>query len=706
MTSARDPRHTPNRLAREKSPYLLQHAHNPVDWYPWGDEAFEKARRENQPVFLSIGYSTCHWCHVMERESFESDAVAAVLNRDFVPIKVDREERPDVDRIYMNALMAMGLGGGWPLTAFLTPDLKPFYGGTYFPPDARYGRPGLIQVLERIHEVWTERRAEVESTGAQIFAHLAAGDRATAGAADREALFEAALHSLAVAADPEHGGFGQGQKFPSPSNLVFLMRMWARDPARRSGALALVLRQLDAMRAGGIHDHLGGGFHRYTVDPAWMVPHFEKMLYDQAQMVWACLEAFQATGRPEYAEVARGVLDYVARDLGAPEGGFYSAEDADSEGEEGKFYVWTPAEVEAIAGEDAAAFSHRYGVTEEGNFEHGTSILHEAHTLEETASHLGRDIAETEAAIARARRKLFDARARRVRPYRDDKVITAWNGLMISAFARAARVLDDPALARRGERAADFLWERLFDPTTGTLERRYRDGDAGAPGQLDDYANFAAGLLDLYAATFDPKWLERAARVTEAQIDRFRDDDGGFFVSPAGDPHVTLRLKDEHDGAEAAGNSVAAHNLLALAGLLDRDDWRALAARALDRYARRLSEHPAAMPLTLAAMVRAESASRHVVIAGDPAAADTRAMVREFNRRFLPHDELILSGGEGRSRLQALAPFAARLEPRDGRATAYLCVDYACGPPITSPAEFAARLDDPVPLVHSESPPR
>ena len=688
---------TANRLALEKSPYLLQHAHNPVDWYPWGEEAFARARAENKPILLSIGYSTCHWCHVMERESFENAKVAALINQWFVPIKVDREERPDVDRIYMTAMQALGQGGGWPLNAFLTPALEPFFGGTYFPPESRMGRPGLTELLPRVHEAWEERRADLEDTGRRVIEALADMEKPDATARELDALLEQADDYFAKAADRELGGFGRAPKFPSPCNLSYLMRRWAAAPDARAGTLGLVVAQLDAMAAGGIHDHLGGGFARYSTDRNWLVPHFEKMLYDQAQIAWSYLEAYQATGESRFAGTARGIFEYVSRDLSSPEGGFYSAEDADSEGEEGKFYVWTPAELEAVLGaEDAALFARRYGVTPQGNFEHGASILHEARSLADVARELRIGEAELDARLAAARAKLLDARARRVRPHLDDKVLAAWNGLMISAFARGARVLGDAALAARATRAADFVWARLWDESQRHLRRRWRDGEAAMDGQLDDYADVALGFADLYEVTLDPLWLERAATLTEVLVERFYDpEQGGFFESPAGDASVRVRMKDGHDGAELAGNSVAAWVTHSLGELLDRPDWRDAAAGTFAYYARRLADGAAGMPQMLAAMQSARRRARHLVIAGDPAAADTGALVAEYHRRFLPDDRLLVaSGGEAQRRLARLAPFTAALGVTGGRATADLCVDFACRLPVHDPQALGALLDE------------
>ncbi len=688
----------PNHLIHEKSPYLLQHAYNPVDWYPWGDAAFEKARREKRPIFLSIGYSTCHWCHVMERESFENDSIAALLNRWFVPVKVDREERPDVDRVYMQAMQAMGMGGGWPLNVFLTPDLEPFYGGTYFPPSARMGRPGLAEVLPRIHEVWTEDGEKLADQGRRVLDAIAALNVPAGAPAPADSLFDSAYASLAQAYDPELGGFGNPPRFPSTVNLNFLFRYWAADPANRRAARDMALAQLDAMARGGIHDQVGGGFHRYSTDRHWLVPHFEKMLYDQAQLAWSYLEAFQITGEAKYAATARDVFGYVERELTSKDGAFYSAEDADSEGEEGRFYVWTPAETEQVLGKDPAAlFNHRYGVTGQGNFERGTSILHEAHTLEETAGAFGLDPADAAQRLEAARAKLLAARSQRVHPHLDDKVLVAWNGLMISAFARGGRVLGDPELTRRAVRAAEFVWTHLYDAQRGAMQRRWRDGEAAEAGQLDDYAYYTLGCTDLYEATLEPRWLERAVAVTEAQIGRFWDaGHGGFFESPAGDPGIRIRIKDGFDGAEIAGNSIATGNLARLGRLLDREDWLTKATQSFNYFATRLAAGAAAMPQMLVAMDLERATPRHVVVAGAAGRADTRAMIDAFNRRFLPHDFLLfVDGGTRQKDLARLAGFVEPLVLKDGKATAYVCVNYACKLPTTDASTFTAQLDAP-----------
>ena len=690
--------HAPNRLGNEKSPYLLQHALNPVDWFPWGDEAFEKARSEDKPIFLSIGYSTCHWCHVMERESFENAEVAAVLNAHFVPVKLDREERPDIDRVYMTAMQMMGLGGGWPLNVFLTPDLQPFYGGTYFPPQSVRGRIGMLDLLPRVAEAWREQREQVTAQGAQVLEGLKSlSTRAGEAGGDRGVLIERAYDSLARSEDDGYGGFGREPKFPQPSNLAFLFRCYARDPELHREALDMALRQLDAMRLGGIHDHLGGGFHRYATDRLWLVSHFEKMLYDQSQLAWGLLAAYQLTGHAAYAGTARGIFDYVRRDLLSPEGAFYSAEDADSEGEEGRFYVWTPESVAALLPEDdAALFCAFHDITPRGNFEHATSIIHVMQPLEKFANERGLDAVMLAQRFARNRAALLAARSTRIRPHLDDKVLTAWNGLMISAFARGARALGDASLAATALRAGEFIVSRMYDASTGTLLRRWRDGDAACAGQLDDYAYSAYGFLDLYRATLDVAWLERAVALTESLVTRFADDErGGFFESPPGDPHVRVRMKGDHDGAENSGSSIAALVLLALGRLLDRREWLDRAERLLDLYAGRLDHAPVAMPTMLVAMDVAAEAPRHIVVAGSREAPGTRALVAEFDQRYSPEELLLRVDSEDTwQRLGALAPFTRTLPLQRGTPTAYVCIQYACRLPTSDPMTFAAQLDD------------
>ena len=593
-----------NRLAREKSPYLLQHADNPVDWFPWGDEAFAKARGENKPIFLSIGYSTCHWCHVMAHESFESAEVAAVMNREFVNIKVDREERPDVDRVYMTFVQATTGGGGWPMSVWLTPELKPFVGGTYFPPEDRWGQPGFAKVLERIAAAWKQDHEKISEQGTKIIAALA---EAQSGAAPNTAVLgpetlDAAYQQIARSYDAHEGGFGGAPKFPRPVTLNFLTRVYARAPKSESGrhALEMNLFTLRKMAAGGMHDHLGGGFHRYSVDAYWHVPHFEKMLYDQAQLAVAYLDAFQITREPLFEEVARDILDYVRRDMTAKEGGFFSAEDADSEipgsperkKREGAFYVWDKEEIDAALGPSAEVFNFHYAVKAEGNVPSGgdphgeftgKNILIELGSVAATAKHFGKDETEVREILAKSRATLLALRAKRSRPHLDDKIITAWNGLMISAFARGAQLLDDPHYLQGATRAATFIRTQLYDESRPVLVRNYREGRSAVEGFADDYAFVIQGLLDLYEASFDVGWLRFAIELQETQDRLFFDQErGGYFSGAGNDPSILLRLKEDNDSAEPAASSVAALNLLRLAQI--RND-----ASAYERAEKRLT---------------------------------------------------------------------------------------------------------------------
>jgi uncharacterized protein YyaL (SSP411 family) len=657
-----------NHLVDEKSPYLLQHAENPVDWYPWGEAAFERARLEDKPIFLSIGYSTCHWCHVMERESFENEQIAAVLNRYFVPIKVDREERPDVDRIYMTFVQATTGSGGWPMSVFLTPDRKPFFGGTYFPPDNRYGRPGFMTILQSLARAWSEDRAKIDESSKSVIGQLA---QLSEGSAGRPALDEqvsdSAYQYFRRSFDTKYAGFGGAPKFPRPVVLNFLLRYYART--HNDEALEMVLQTLKAMAEGGMNDQLGGGFHRYSVDERWFLPHFEKMLYDQAQLAISYLEAFQITHDPFYAQVARATLDYVLRDMTDPEGGFYSAEDADSvidpahphEKGEGAFYVWTRQELDAILGHPGASiFSDRYGVETDGNVHNdphgefpGKNILY-----------VKRTGADDDGA---SKAKLLEARSKRVRPHLDDKVLTAWNGLMISAFAKAAQILDDPRYAQAARRAADFILSRMYQPETGILLRRYRAGDAAIPGFLDDYAFFAQALLDLYQTEFHAHDLELAIKLTGTMLEAFSDsENGGFFATPAGDPNLVLRMKDDYDGAEPSGNSIALLNLLRIAHITGDAKYEQAAEHALNGLAARISHQPVAVPQMLVALEYARAKKREVVLATGPGIED---FLRELRSRFLPYTAVLLDRpGFG---------------PVDGKATAYVCENFACQLPTT-----------------------
>ena len=694
-----------NRLARERSPYLLQHAANPVEWFPWGDEAFEKSRSERKPIFLSIGYSTCHWCHVMEHESFENAEVAAVLNEHFVSVKVDREERPDVDRVYMAFVQRTTGGGGWPMSVWLTPELKPFYGGTYFPPTSRWGRPGFVEILQQIARVWATEPDTVARSADAIVDQLRAGEKAAplmslpgvGGLAHTVEEFRRAF-------DQVNGGFGDAPKFPRPSELLFLLREHARTGD--GGARDMVLRTLRAMALGGMRDHIGGGFHRYSVDEQWRVPHFEKMLYDQAQLAISYLEALQITGDEQYAATARGIFDYVLRDMTDSEGGFYSAEDADSaddpdhpdEKREGAFYVWAADE---IRGPAAEWFRYRYGVEEDGNVEHdphgefaGQNILHQARTVEETAEHFERSVEEIRAGLTEIERVLSETRARRPRPHLDDKILTAWNGLMISALALGGAVLDDARYAAAACRAAEFVMARLYDPATMTLRRRYRQGEAAIPAFLDDYALFTQALLDLYEAQFDLRHLELALRLTEKQMEVFEDRvHGGFFSSAAGDTSLVVRIKEDYDGAEPSGNSVAVMNLLRLAEMTDRAQFREAAERALAAFAPRLAVAPVALPEMLAACEFRLGKPRQVILVGERDAADTRELLRTLYTRFVPgRIVLLVDSPAARRELADAIPAIASMEKIEGRASAYVCRDYTCQLPVFEAGRFAELL--------------
>jgi len=691
-----------NRLSREKSPYLLQHAHNPVDWYPWGAEAFEKARSEDKPIFLSIGYSTCHWCHVMERESFEDDAIAEIMNRYFVAIKVDREERPDVDRIYMAFVQASTGGGGWPMSVWLTPDLKPFYGGTYFPPDQRYGHPGFGTVLERVAEAWQLDRARIEESSRNAVEQLTRQSivASTAGSSlrlDRSAL-DSGFYTFRRSYDTRYAGFGEAPKFPRPVTLNFLLRYHALTGDHE--ALDMVRATLREMAKGGMYDQLGGGFHRYSVDARWFVPHFEKMLYDQAQLAVSYLEAFQITHDATYAATARGILDYVLRDMRDPAGGFYSAEDADSVIDpghpetkgEGAFYIWTQAEIEAVAGGPAAGwFCEHFGVEPGGNVHSdphqeftGKNILYQAR---------GGEDSERQASIFETSRKLLEVRGRRVRPHLDDKVLTAWNGLMISACAKAGAVLDEPRYAEAARQAADFIVGRMYDPASGTLLRRYRQGETAIPGFLDDYAFLTQALLDLYEAGFAWRDFRLAVRLAEKQAELFEDaEHGAFFSTAAGDGSLVMRLKEDYDGAEPAGNSIAVLNLLRLAAMTDRRDFRTSAERALAAFGPRIMAGPVGVPQMLAAYAYSLAKPKQIVLVGERDAPDMRQMRAAVHARFRPAGVVLLADLESRAELADYNPAIGGMTMLGGRATAYVCENYACQLPTADVAVLTQLL--------------
>jgi uncharacterized protein YyaL (SSP411 family) len=695
-----------NRLGGEKSPYLLQHANNPVEWFPWGEEAFAKARRENKPIFLSIGYSTCHWCHVMAHESFEDPETAAVMNRDFVNIKIDREERPDVDRVYMTFVQATTGGGGWPMSVWLTPELKPFVGGTYFPPSDRYGQPAFKKVLERIATAWKQDHEKIVEQGGKIAEALqqAAGSSAGSGEQVTAKAFDSAYQQLARTYDAHEGGFGGAPKFPRPVTLNFLFRIYYREPRDSNTskhALEMALFTLRKMAAGGLHDHLGGGFHRYSVDAVWHVPHFEKMLYDQAQLASAYLDAFQITRDPLFESVARDTLDYVGRDMTSKEGGFFSAEDADSlfahgkpEHGEGAFYIWATKEIDAALGDSAKIFTFHYGVETDGNAPAGSdpqgefrgkNILVERHPIAETAKYFKKSEDETRSLLKEARKILFALRGKRPRPHLDDKIITAWNGLMISAYARGAQVLGDSSYLESATRAANFIRANLYDAHGKMLVRNYRGGKSEIEGFAEDYAFFIQGLLDLYEASFDTSWLKLAIDLQETQDRLFLDaKNGGYFSTTGKDKSVLFRAKEDNDGAEPSANSVAARNLLRLAQIRDSKEARDHAEKTINAFAPILNRVPSAMPQMLVALDSSLTKPRQIVIAGEKAAAETGKLLEEVRRHYLPDTILLLADeGEGRKFLGEKLEAIRAMKKVDGKAAAYVCENFTCKAPVT-----------------------
>ena len=706
-----------NRLARERSPYLLQHAQNPVDWYPWGEEAFARARAEDKPIFLSIGYSTCHWCHVMEHESFEDAGIAAFLNEHFIPVKVDREERPDVDRVYMAFVQGTTGSGGWPMSVWITPELKPFYGGTYYPPASKWNRPGFIDILQQLHQAWSEKREQIERSAATVTEQLRqAGVSAPASGLPSPDVLTETTAQFQRAFDSRNGGFGNSPKFPRPSELLFLLREYARTG--NGEAREMVLDTLRAMAVGGMRDHIGGGFHRYSVDAAWRVPHFEKMLYDQAQLVLAYLEAAQVSGEPFHLDVAEDTLRYVQREMTGEGGGFFSAEDADSippeqankpggHKMEGAFYLWTAQELDELLGGASPLVKARFGIEPDGNAPIdpqqefvGKNLLYMAKSIEELAKEFGRKPDDVAGALGGARMRMFQARNTRPRPHRDDKVLTAWNGLMIGAFARAAKVLR--ALVEDGrkagtpfldsaKRAATFVRETLWDADRKVLLRRYRDGKAEIDGYAEDYAYLIFGLLELFQADPDAQWLSWAIELQERQDALFWDEQGGGWFSTTGqDPHVLLRMKEEYDGAEPSASSISVLNLHVLSHLQHRPEWNDRLERTLKAFAPRLEQFGRAVPMMAAAYAGYSVGMPQVVVVGDGPMADALFDVAAGGYR--PFTLALAIDEAKRAALEPLAPFLAAMRPVDGKAAAYVCQNFACQAPITEIGALARLL--------------
>lgn len=701
----------PNALAREKSPYLLQHAHNPVEWLPWGDDAFERARREDKLIFLSIGYSTCHWCHVMERESFENDATAALMNELFVNVKVDREERPDVDATYMAFVMATTGHGGWPMSVWLTPELRPIYGGTYYPPEDRTGRAGFPSILRRVAEAWEKDRETIRSGAGRSVEAIASVHETPAALDDLpgEGAFDTAFEQLARLHDAEHGGFGRAPKFPRASLFTLLARLAERfgaESQRGRRCRHMLVHTLAAMAQGGIHDHLGGGFHRYSVDTWWHVPHFEKMLYDQAQLAVSYLEAWQLTGDPLFRRTCEGIFDYVRRDLTAPEGGFFSAEDADSlptpdapEKLEGAFYTWTLDEVERrLPGEAARFFAWSHWVLPEGNARPqsdplgelaGRNTLFVAHDVREAAEHFGKSAEETRSLHQTAREILLAARNERPRPHLDDKIVTAWNGLMVSAFVRAAAVWQRADWAEAARQALRFLRRELWDAGAGALRRSFREGPGAAPGFAPDHAFLIQGCLDAYESLGEVEWLRWAVELQE-RFDRhfWSEDHGGYVLAPHGQKDTLVPLREHHDGAEPSPNSVAALNLLRLAALLDDRRHRARAETLLRSAGALVTESPFSVPCLTAALDFARSAPTEVVVTTGSGHAEMLAAV---HAGFFPNKVVLhADGAEGQLWLAERVPSLALMKPVGGKSTVYVCRNFTCEAPVTEPA--AVRL--------------
>ncbi len=689
-----------NRLIHESSPYLLQHAANPINWFPWGQEAFETAKREDKPIFVSIGYSTCHWCHVMERESFSDKEVAELLNKDFIAIKVDREERPDIDNVYMTVTQALTGSGGWPMTIFMTPDKKPFYAGTYFPKHQRWGRPGMMELLPKIAAAWRNDRQKILTSADQITQHVIRLSSRQPGTKLDQEILDQARQFFVQAYDPEYGGFGKSPKFPSPHQLNFLLRRYYHT--RDEQALAMVEKTLTQMRQGGIYDQLGFGFHRYSTDARWLVPHFEKMLYDQAMLIMAYTEAYQATGKAFYAKVAEEIITYVLRDMTSAQGGFYSAEDADSEGIEGKFYLWTPKEIKTLLGEkDARLFSNVFNVKEGGNFEDAgpghhidQNILHLQKPLTNHAKDM--DISEDQLRkrLEASRQTLFDARQKRIHPFKDDKILTDWNGLMIAALAKTGYVLNNQKYTAAASKAADFILQNLT-ADNGRLLKSYRKGKAGSAAHLNDYAFMVWGLIELYQATYKANYLADAIALNEQMLSHFWDEqNGGLYITADDGEKLLVRSKEIYDGAIPSGNSVAVYNLLRLAHMTGKTDYMEKAEGIIKAFSDPVKQYPAGHSQLMVALEYALNPNYEVVIVGEPQKQDTRLMLAALRRPFIP-EKIVLFRTADKSTAGAItdiAPFTRSMATRNGQATAYVCQEFACRLPTTSIDQMLKNL--------------
>ena len=689
-------------MIKEKSPYLIQHAYNPVDWYPWGEEAFEQAAILNRPIFLSIGYSTCHWCHVMEQESFEAPEVAEFMNANFVNIKVDREERPDLDAIYMRSVQMMTGQGGWPLSVFLTPNFKPFFGGTYFPPEDRHGIPGLKTVLRIVAQQWKKDREKITNSAEEILKALKETaafkllDNSPVPSFDEAS--RKAFGDLMANYDELNGGFGNAPKFPMATYLNFLLHFYSRTGEKK--ALHMVETTMNKMISGGIYDQLAGGFSRYSTDAQWTIPHFEKMLYDNAQLIGICATLFQLTRKPIYEAAIRETVDYVTSNLTHPDGGFFSGEDADTDGKEGGFYLWTWGEIKSVLkGPEAEIFIHRFGVTPQGNFfdpqtgDRGNNVLFRANSTPTLAAEFGRPAEEIESILALAKKKLLRARSQRTKPQCDDKILTGWNGLMISSLAKAAGVLIDQNILDLAVKAAGFIKKYLYDEATKTLYKRWRDGDKKILGHLDDFAFLTGGLLDIFEITGDAEWLEWAATLSELQNDLFWDKEKGGYFMTLPHPDLLLRLKDDSDGVIPSGNSAAVLNGFRLARLLDRKDFLQFAKRTLEFFAPILAQSPTSLTTMLTAFNLLNSGDIQIVVIGEPDQPDTKALAEAVYDTFQPGRIVIrVQPGEPQKKLARILSFIENMKQQDNKATAFLCRNFVCEAPTNDPATLAGFL--------------
>ncbi len=690
----------PNLLINEKSPYLIQHAQNPVDWYPWGDEAFEKATADHKPIFLSIGYAACHWCHVMEKESFEDEETATYLNDTFICIKVDREERPDIDSVYMAACQMLTGRGGWPLTVLLTPDKKPFYAATYIPKTSRFGRPGLIDICKQIKSLWEKDRDKINDSAAQISQHLGkAFDFHWTGENLDESVLKSAYEELESSFDEEYGGFGSAPKFPTPHRMLFLLRYYHRTAEEK--AMVMVQKTLKAMRLGGIWDHVGFGFHRYSTDQLWLLPHFEKMLYDQALLAIAYLETYQITKDPLYAKTADDIFAYVLRDMTSDTGGFFTAEDADSEGEEGKFYVWTIHEFNAILGAERGKLWQRFmNLNPHGNFadeatgqKTGNNILHLTRSFSEWAEKLEMEETDLADRWEKTRETLFYIRKKRVPPLKDDKILTDWNGLMIAALAMGSRILGNYSYIEAAKKAAAFIQRRLTDET-GALLHRFRDEESGIKANANDYAFFIFGLLELFRATFEPEYIHRAIEFQEQMIENFWDhESGGFYLTSKSAEQLPTRPKELYDGAIPSANSVAFSNLLVQYRLTGNTRWKQYADEMVSTFAGSIKKQLSAFSYFLCGLELTVGKKHEIVIAGEAGSADTEKMLSVLDQRYIPHAVVILKNSQNAAQLAEIASFTDPLKPVAGKTTAYVCSGFACGTPTTDPKELASMIE-------------